>query len=914
MPEATTTLDSPAILTTSTSPSILTPSISKPKTKSAPRRLKVKRRGAKVEEDEGEDEENKAVQEPTSDSDSDFSAAEDEDDEVSEGEPEVPAVADSKKVEEPVRDHSAAPVVDKIPTSIATTDTTLPAITLHPSWSDLPATGEAGSDTLPTLDFATLNSSTSSPIPASSSKTPQTSNDSASPLPSTSKSAIGPVEAKTKKAQQLAKREAKSAAQKAKDPVAWEIAEGLRKEKELERKKEKKERLKQRKIEAKVATQTVPAEPADVTPATPSDPVLPPPAAVSPKASSSQAPRPPKAPRAVVASRPSRTAANLASANNTIAPVDTLATVPLDSEAPPSTDTRPAQAQGPRPRVTQFSNTPQYVQQARAREDYSNRMATDPTFTPRVGKFHTHDERLAAPGPERMLSQFWRGRGTTGEFRGRGRGARGGFGPGRGGQNDPERGGYIEEHQKKVEKEVVVEGDDSDGDGWGRGEDKRTTRNANIPVAFPTISSWQHDGFEEQAAAPPRAAGGRGGFANRGGRGGNTAGSSAPRQQQLGEINPRFSHLPFHPQYRFPLSQVSAAAIASTTTSRPTESDSQLFEKEEGPKVVLRLPGAAASEPAEATTEPVVEIAVVKPEVPAPAPADIPVVEVATNEPQPEPAESVLYAADPDRLANSIPPSAYQQHSQQQQMHLHHQQQQQQQHQQQHQQQAYFRQAPPHLQSHSQPTAYHPQQQHYITRGNSPAYYPHYYSPEHGYPNMPSPGATPPPLFSSASPLFIPPRNSKIDIRTPLHKTALSAVGDTFAPRVASISSPYPSMESPRSSTGSPSLPYGYSYGVQGAGAETYDGGMMYYQQQQMHPQHGQGVYYDPYASNGGYPQHSQQQVDPAILSMGPGYYEGRDGGRGGEYYGQQQQQMMQQGGGSRSPVYESYGGPREGY
>jgi hypothetical protein len=77
------------------------------------------------------------------------------------------------------------------------------------------------------------------------------------------------------------------------------------------------------------------------------------------------------------------------------------------------------------------------------REAYAQRMAEDPKFTPRVGQFWTHDQRLYEGGNVgdgytglRQMSPFWRGRAMPrGAFRGgfRGRG-RGGFIPnGRGG-------------------------------------------------------------------------------------------------------------------------------------------------------------------------------------------------------------------------------------------------------------------------------------------------------------------------------------------------------------------------------------------------------------------------------------------------------------------------------------------------
>lgn len=80
---------------------------------------------------------------------------------------------------------------------------------------------------------------------------------------------------------------------------------------------------------------------------------------------------------------------------------------------------------------------------ANNREAYLQRLANDPKFTPRVGGFWTHDQRLYEGGSVgegytglRGMSEFWRGRG---DFRG---GMRGGHGPaGRGDFRGGMRGG-----------------------------------------------------------------------------------------------------------------------------------------------------------------------------------------------------------------------------------------------------------------------------------------------------------------------------------------------------------------------------------------------------------------------------------------------------------------------------------------
>ena len=108
------------------------------------------------------------------------------------------------------------------------------------------------------------------------------------------------------------------------------------------------------------------------------------------------------------------------------------------------------------------------------REAYAERIAADPKFTPRVGNFWTHDQRLYEGGAVgeggfaglRQMSDYWRGRAMPrGGFRGfRGRGAPNGFPGGfrgRGGRFPPtelhvpkqeERGKGLE--MDKLEKEL----------------------------------------------------------------------------------------------------------------------------------------------------------------------------------------------------------------------------------------------------------------------------------------------------------------------------------------------------------------------------------------------------------------------------------------------------------------------------
>ena len=154
------------------------------------------------------------------------------------------------------------------------------------------------------------------------------------------------------------------------------------------------------------------------------------------------------------------------------------------------------------------------------RQLYLSRLTSDPSFTPRVGSFWTHDERHYSKGKFgedgefaglRGMSGWWRG-GSAGE-RGGGRGGRGGMGArgmGRGGGRGG-RGGFG----------VGVAGDRA-GLGDGQGEQKVSTSTMEDPAALvsgepkpvnqsapaagaaaptapraPTTSSWGHDAYEK---------------------------------------------------------------------------------------------------------------------------------------------------------------------------------------------------------------------------------------------------------------------------------------------------------------------------------------------------------------------------------------------------------------------------------
>lgn len=803
-------------------PALASTASSKPTAKPKQRRNKpVKRRGAKVEEDEEQSEEVALKQKQAADAsdsdESDFSvgggAPEDEDEDEDDEESDAEGAADPKT--------PGTSSVEQLAPSADAKTSAKPLLdggnAVHPSWSDMPEAGQNGSEDLPTLDFASLTPGTLAAVPAVASPSSKSAAGGRKPSATTSVDATG----LSKKAQAQARRDAKSAELKAKDPVAWEAQEKERLEREVLKKKEKAQRLKEKRREKKLAEQqqqgdsTAPPAPSTETPT-----CIAPPTSTAPTGPRNAQSRPARPP---VPSRPSRTAVQLGLVNDPEA--STSSSTPRqprnDTRGPP---TGPASARPPHFHNNQ-GPSPDYIQ---AREAYSTRLANDPSYTPRVGKFWSHDDRLASPEVRPLV---WRGRGGRG---GPG-GERGGFvgrgrGRGRGGlpvstegwtvsggwtKEDSER--LKEEEDKKEgeqsseekKSEVEKSEEDAEDDGWGRGEAKKLRNASSTPSAFASAPAWRHDGFEElqeDEARPASTNGrGRGGHRGRGGRGGLNSHDGNGRPIP-GAVNPRYANLPFHPQHRFPAAASAPAPVETTsvsenqTTSRPNAGEASLFEESTGeeqkPPVGVRLPGSAAP----------VELAIKgaasaeqaeKPE--EQTPVTVQVLEARAEEQQRRPSPStVLYSAHPGRLPSDDqplpprqPPShiAYPQHPPLQ----------------------AFHQLPPHLQPQGPPLPYPSQQQ--VPRHASPAFYPHhphqqrgYYSPD-AFPSMPTPGATPPPpplypLGAGAPPqsFFAPPRTSKIEIKAPGSNTVLSASGDAFSPRGQPAFVPHQPQYSPISS------------------------------------------------------------------------------------------------------------------
>ncbi|KAL8283709.1 hypothetical protein RQP46_005504 [Phenoliferia psychrophenolica] len=841
-------------------PSPIAPTSTPAKAKGSRRPKAIKRRGAKIEEDEGEEDSAKAsVEEPTSDSDSDFSAGQedsDEDEDASDEESAAPAPPTLDK-------QNGAPKVEE--PAVASAPEAGPATAAplghseHPSWADVPAGTE---EELPTLDFSALTPSTLAQVP-SRTATPIAPTTPGPTQVRATAPAPGQSATQSKKAQLLAKREAKFAALKASDPVAFEAQEQERRVRDLAKKREKKER---KRLE-KLATAS-------------SDPAVP---TAEPTASASQPNARPAPRNGPVPSRPSRTA------QSGLLPSSTPSTS-NQTPSPYGTSTQQQPQQQRRGPPSGSYPAPEYVN---AREAYSTRLATDPSYTPRIGRFWSHDDRLVS-SDLRPLSSWGRGRARGGGEGMRGRGGRGGGRGGReggynpgwdhsngGGEGEQQRGGQrppatgwvqpsdragtnpSEEAEPALKEQgaqtdPVEPDEDDEDDGWGRGEAKRKLRPSFPPAAPGANPSWSHDGFDElvetEAHRPHRGAGS--------GRGrGNGRNASGPP----GSINPAFAHVPFHPKHRFP---VPPPPPEETMTSLPSSEQDTLFDKPDGP--LVRLPrqvsiadATLAAQAANLTLEtgsappaPDSRGVIVKLGGGGPVTVFPPSAEElsAEQEERRRGGASILYAADPERLPR-LQEQQYQQPMTPQ----------------------YFHQLPPHLQAQAAAAQ---QQQQFIPRHGSPAFYPQqFYSPSDAaaFPSMPTPGATPPPLFQHqgpASTFFAPPRGSRIEIKAPgpshspsNHKSNLSAAGDAFQPRATPA---YVQQGSPANSSPSPQLAYAAQ------DQAYYDSGTAYYDPAYAQPgQYGQ-AYQDPAQMQFWHEQqHEQQQQQQQRYYQNPEYWPG---------------------------------------
>lgn len=506
------------------------PSQARKRTAHKPRRAVVRRRGARVDSESEQDDldpQRANVKSRDSDSDSDDLELPSSDDEDSE--------EDDDGVAEPKTPATAS--VEQLPQSLdtATTPPRQPAKSrkavlagqvLHPSWSDMPAPGEDGDTSLPTLDFSNLSLDVvqhlpsppprSRPLPvASTSKVAALSSAPVSqPQASTAASAVQPG-GLSKKQLQEQKRQAKLAVLKQKDPEAAERIEKEHQERAAAKRLAKKERLKEKKRERKALEQaTKDASAQHAPPQLEQDAAVP---AAPPSASNDKPARPAKSARPVVPSRPSRTAVALGL---------------LGPESPP-----PAAASSERP-------APALPPSASATTPIVPAATRQPAFLPRDSEGRPIVQSLPPTRPrahhqtddDHAASQWVRGRG----------GAPRGFGSYRGGR------GAARFAQQQDRDEVSAHPDAAE-------EDR---------------------GFHGRGRGRGRGALARGGgFAGRGGRG--VVATGPP-----GSINPRYAHLPFHPLHRFPSPSPAAPKSASPAPSNRSIDQASNF----GPEVTTASP------------------------------------------------------------------------------------------------------------------------------------------------------------------------------------------------------------------------------------------------------------------------------------------------------------------------------------
>ncbi|GAA5922200.1 uncharacterized protein JCM15063_003217 [Sporobolomyces koalae] len=830
---------------------------SKPVTKPKKRARKpLRRRGAKAADEDGEEDSVTKVAPDADDSssESDFdpdSGREDGSDDEDEAEEEDDDDDEEEDAEPktPANGHSSP-----VPTKFDDAQNSVPV-----AWSDMPQDGEAGSNSLPELDFANLSVSQLDALPTSTNAN------------------------KSKKQLALQKRLEKSEELRQKDPEAWERQEAQRKEREDAKRLVRKERQREKNKAKKAAN------------------------------------REKKEAETATRDQPSS---------------DSTKEAAPEAEGPTPSTSRPTPAKSARPpRGPRALNGAPPVDYTRAREAYTQRLAEDPAYIPKVGRFWGHDDRLASP-EVRPLNPFWRGRGGAGP---RG-GTRGAFRGGRGGfaQRGPDRwtaeGKVVGDPDEESKGTAPVESEEAAGaedprkeldpaDKWGRGESKRAPR----PSEFAAMPGWNHAGFEElereeeervaRGPSPATRGGARGGRGGARGRGG-FAGRGGIAQGPPGSINPRYAHLPFHPLHRFPAAVSTPAAPKTDSAPAPPSTDSVQAVPAADPAApepvpaqdstrpvtrrlassgasaahfALALKGATESRIAEdSTAEPPVQEATEEI-----VPSTSPSVELRKQQ-----GASILYAADPTRAATAAsredtvsvsPVSSFSTYQQQQQM-------------------AYLHHLPPHLQSQS-PSAP------FIPRHSSPAFYPAapppgaYYTTD-AYPS-PSSATPPPQLFTPPAPsasFFLPPRSSKIEIKAP------SRDGDSPAPpkqAVISTTDTAYAIASQQSQDGEPretgegfvdpsdpgshyiqdppQYHYAYSHAQPPSFPGPYD-----YSQSHPHYQHpAQQAYYPP-AHHHLHQQQQQQhypypqqfayypQQDPAILAMANHQY----------HYSQEQQQQ----------------------
>lgn len=590
------------------------PSQLRKRTAHKPRRAVVRRRGARVDSESEQDDldpQRANIKSRDSDSESDDLELPSSDDEDSEeedddgvAEPKTPATASVEQLPQSL-DTATTPPPHQPPKS---RKAVLTGQVLHPSWSDMPAPGEDGDTSLPTLDFSNLSldvvqhlpsppprsrhavASTSKAAALSSAPVPQ-------PQPQASTAAAVHPGGLTKKQLQEQKRQAKLAALKQTDPEAAERIEKERQERLAAKRLAKKERLKEKKRERKALEHA--ARDASSHPAASQleqDAAVP---AAPPSAPNDKPARPAKSARPVVPSRPSRTAVALGL---------------LGPESPPppppaASSNRPAPALPPSasattPVVPAATRQPAFL--PRDSEGRPIVQSLPPTTRPRA--HHPTDDDHAA-------SQWVRGRG----------GAPRGFGSYRGGRGAARFAHQQDRDEVSAHPDAAEEDRGFRGRGRGRGALARG-----------------------------------GGFAGRGGRG--VVATGPP-----GSINPRYAHLPFHPLHRFPSPSPAPKSASPAPSNRSTDQasnvgpevttaspDEQLFEAEAGSSASAAA--AAQEKPTGVVKLPVNGAAQIMMTVKGAAAAQAARDHGASKENRPPPAESVDAAAtsevEPHKLSD----------------------------------------------------------------------------------------------------------------------------------------------------------------------------------------------------------------------------------------------------------------------
>lgn len=383
-----------------------------------PRRAVVRRRGARVDSESDQDELDRPSSPPAShaanrksrpdsdsDSDLDLPSSDDDDDDEEDAdddgiaEPKTPATASVEQLPQSLDPATAATTPRQ---SLKSRKAVLAGQVLHPSWSDMPAPGEDGDTSLPTLDFSNLSLDIVQHLPTS--PAPRSDPADASifkaqvPSLAVSQSTLTPG-GFSKKQLQEQKRQAKLVALKQKDPEAAERIEAERQLRLSAKRLAKKERAKEKKRERKaleLASKPALSDPQAV-PSTGS-------ATAALPASNAQAARPPKSVRPVVPSRPSRTAVAL----GLLGPE---ARVPAPGHAPSAL---PSAASATTPVVPAATHQPAFL--PRDAEGRPKMPQNVPATRPRPLHPDVDDEHSA--------TQWVRGRGGAprgfGSYRGRG--------------------------------------------------------------------------------------------------------------------------------------------------------------------------------------------------------------------------------------------------------------------------------------------------------------------------------------------------------------------------------------------------------------------------------------------------------------------------------------------------------------